>query len=84
MVFYNGLLEFKEKEVLRTTEKERMGGGTKKRMCHVPPSPLTQRPCSVPSLVPRFAAERPHMRNSIAKAKGGHMGLSLYTQKHTT
>jgi hypothetical protein len=36
-----------------------MAAGTTRRTCHVPPSPLTQRPYSGPMLVPRFGPESP-------------------------
>ena len=44
--------------VLRTSgEKRWMEGDTKEKMCHVPPSPLTQRLGSVLTLVPRSGSE---------------------------
>ena len=35
-----------------------MAARTKKAACHVPPSPLTQRLCSMATLMPRFTLER--------------------------
>ena len=46
-------------------------GGTKERMRHVPPSPLTQRHSSVPTLVPRFGSEHSSLRvTNRAPVKG--------------
>jgi hypothetical protein len=60
--------------VLRTSgEKRWMEGDTKEKMCHVPPSPLTQRLGSVLTLVPRSGSEHQTMdvgllaRSPVAK-----------------
>ena len=37
-----------------------MEGDTKEKMCHVPPSPLTQRLGSALTLVPRSSSEHQH------------------------